>query len=153
MEDNAIIDMTLDIIPGKSIGGICLGDDVNDIIGRIGGRFDIDKSNFENFGVKYTHYKVNKGAVSFVCDESNKVISLWCEPPYKGSFNKKLYPGITAGELKAKSKKQILIKGYLVIDDNPFIYYGMPDDIDDFNFFSDLDDEVVFNELYVGNLQ
>lgn len=39
------------------------------------------------------------------------------------------------------------------MDRNFLIYYGMPDHIDDFNYFSDLDDDVVFEELYVGGLR
>ncbi|ELY2857425.1 hypothetical protein SMC92_004589 [Cronobacter dublinensis] len=153
MKDNTVINLVSDIIPGKSIGGISLGDNVVDIIECIGDEFTIDVFSFENFGVKYFCYKINNGAISFTCNESGNIISLWCEPPYLGSFNKKLYPGITVGELKKISKKQSIIKGYLVIDNNKLIYYGMPDDIDDFNHFSDLDDDVIFNELYVGNLE
>ncbi len=43
--------------------------------------------------------------------------------------------------------------GYLIVDRNYLIYYSMPDDIDDFNSFSDLDDDVVFEELHVGGLR
>lgn len=153
MKDNAAISLVKDIIPGKSIGGICLGDNVADITECIGDKFSIDVFPFENFGTKYFCYKINNGAISFACNESGQVVSLWCEPPYLGSFDKKLYPGITAGELKKISKKQSIIKGYLVIDNNKLIYYGMPEDIDDFNRFSDLEDDVMFNELYVGNLK
>lgn len=41
---------------------------------------------------------------------------LWCEHPHAGSFKGKLYPGITAREIKNKFKRQGIIKGYFVID-------------------------------------
>ncbi|HCT6471251.1 TPA: hypothetical protein OT496_003576, partial [Morganella morganii] len=80
------------------------------------------------------------------------IIALWCKPPYSGSYKNKLYPGITASKLNEVSKKQEIIKGYLVIDKDFHVYYGMPEDIDDFDCFSDLNDDVIFNELYVGDL-
>lgn len=152
MGSNMSINLDENIIPGKSIGGISLGDNVNDIIKCIEAEYCINVIEFENFGVKYLCYKINDGAISFTVNDTGHIVSLWCEPPYKGSFNGKLYPGITARKLKEISSIQTIIKGYLVIDNNPLIYYGMPDDIDDFNCFSDLDDDVFFNELYVGDL-
>lgn len=153
MKDKAVVSLVEDIIPGKSIGGICLGDNVADVIESVGDKFSIDAISFENFGTKYFYYKINNGAISFTCNESGKIVSLWCKPPYLGKFDKKFYPGITVRELKNISKKQSIIKGYLIIDNNKLIYYGMPEDIDDFNRFSDLDDDVIFDELYVGNLE
>lgn len=147
------IDFSLDIIPGKSIGGISLGDNVDDVTLSLSEGVSFEIFDFENFGVKYHCCKLGGGAVSFTIDESGKIISLWCEPPYKGSFNGKLYPGITAKELREVTRKQNLVKGYLVVDNIYGLYFGMPDDIDDFNSFSDVDDGVYFNELYVGSLQ
>lgn len=148
-----IIGLDMDIIPGKSIGGISLGDNVNDVIKSIGEKHPISKYDFQNHTGNYSLYNIFNGAISFTCDSNNIIVALWCTPPYQGSFNKKLYPGITALEIRRRSKKQEIIKGYLVIDKNSPIYYGMPDEIDDFNSFSELDDDTIFNELYVGNLK
>ncbi|PIT13094.1 hypothetical protein BGI32_09610 [Snodgrassella alvi] len=147
-----IIGLDMDIIPGRSIGGISLGDYDKDIIECINNKYVIEKYSFNNQLGSYALYKIHNGAISFTSDEQGVIIALWCEPPYKGSYKRKLYPGITALELKKISKTQEIIKGYLVIDKNFFIYYGMPDNIDDFNSFSDIDDKTIFNELYVGNL-
>ena len=150
---NIIIGLDMDIVPGKSIGGICLGDNINDIIQRIEYKYSLTKSSFSNNTGNYSFYRVQGGAISFTTNNHGVIVALWCEPPYLGSFKGKLYPGITAREISDKSKRQDIIKGYLVIDQDFTIYFGMPDDIDDFNSFSDLDDETIFNELYVGNLK
>lgn len=148
-----IIGLDMDIIPGKSVGGISLGDNIDDIIRCVGQSYSVDKTNFSNHTGDYSFYKIQGGAISFTTNNHGIVVALWCEPPYQGSFDNKLYPGITALEIRRKSKRQDIIKGYLVIDRDLTIYFGMPDDIDDFNFFTDLDDETTFNELYVGNLK
>ncbi|PWD68134.1 hypothetical protein [Pectobacterium parmentieri] len=150
---NIIIGLDMDIVPGKSIGGISLGENINEIIQRIECKYSIAKSIFSNNTGNYSFYRVQDGAISFTTNNHDVIVSLWCEPPYSGSFKGKLYPGITAREIREKSKRQDIIKGYLVIDQDFTIYFGMPDDIDDFNSFPDLDDEVVFNELYVGDLK
>lgn len=151
--NNIIIGLDMDIVPGKSIGGIFLGANVNDIIQHIESKYNISKSSFSNATGNYSFYRVQGGAISFTTNNHDVIVALWCEPPYSGSFEGKLYPGITAREIRVKSKRQDIIKGYIVIDQDFTIYFGMPDYIDDFNCFSDLDDETVFNELYVGNLK
>lgn len=147
-----MISLDAEVVPGKSIGGISLGDNASDVIKSAAGKFSVDFLEFENFGVKYVCCKIEGGAISFSYNEDGKVVSLWCEPPYRGGGDRRFYPGITAGKLRRVSRKQEIIKGYLVVDDNYSVYYGMPDDIDDFDHFSDLDDDVVFSELYVGDL-
>lgn len=150
---NYIINFDSDIIPGSSIGGISLGDCTEDVFECIADTFDVEISEFENFGGRYVSYEVSGGAITFVAREDGKISALWCKPPYKGRFDRRFYPGITAGELKSVSRRQEIFDGYLVVDRNYLIYYGMPEDIDDFNSFSDLDDGVVFNELHVGKLR
>jgi len=151
-EGDRVIGLDLEIVPGKSIGGICLGDNADDIVWNILDEFDVQAFDFDNFGMKYTCYRIDGGAISFSANEAGNIVSLCCKPPYTGRFDKRFYPGITAGEIKARSKRQELVGGYLVLDRNYLAYYAMPDEIDDFDRFSDLDDDVVFNELYVGNL-
>lgn len=147
-----IIGLEQDIIAGKSIGGISLGDRESDIIDQIGDKYTIAQLQFKSQLEMYTLFKIADGAISFTSNKEGIIVSLWCKPPYKGSYNGRLYPGISALELKRISKRQELVKGYLVIDNMFNIYYGMPDDVDDFNCFNDLDNETRFNELYVGNL-
>ncbi|MEN3753037.1 hypothetical protein [Mangrovibacter yixingensis] len=153
MTRNTKFDSSLNIVPGKSIGGISLGDNVDEIILSLGENVPFETFEFENFGTKYRCYRLTKEGLSFTTDEQGKIIALWCEPSYNGRFNGRLYPGITAKELRAVTRKQILVKGYLVVDDIYNLYFGMPDDIDDFNSFSDIDDDACFNELYVGDLK
>ncbi|GIZ28590.1 hypothetical protein TUM12151_15320 [Morganella morganii] len=149
---NIVIRLDADIVPGKSIGGVSLSDNVSDVIRCINSGFTIKKHDISNSVGKFFLYKINGGAISFTSDEHGVIIALWCEPPYSGSYKNKLYPGITASKLNEVSKKQEIIKGYLVIDKYFHVYYGMPEDIDDFDCFSDLNDDVIFNELYVGDL-
>lgn len=149
---NIAIRSDADIVPGKSIGGVSLGDSVSDVIRCIKSEFTIKKYDISNLVGKFFLYKINDGTISFTSDKYGIIIALWCEPPYSGSYKNKLYPEITASKLNEVSKKQEIIKGYLVIDKDFHVYYGMPEDIDDFDCFSDLNDDVIFNKLYVGDL-
>ncbi|AZL75660.1 hypothetical protein [Pseudomonas oryziphila] len=153
MKKNNAFSLDSDIVPGRSIGGVSLGDCAEEVFYCIADTFDVRIFEFENFGIRFVHYEVNGGVVSFVAKDDGKISSLWCKPPYSGNFDGRLFPGITAGELKSVSKRQELVSGYLVVDRNYLIYYGMSDNIDDFNHFSDLDDNVVFEELHVGGLR
>lgn len=153
MKNHTVVRFDSDIVPGRSIGGISLGDCVEDIFYRVADTFDVEIFEFENFGVRYVCYEIAGGAISFSAKDDGKITALRCKPPYKGRFDRRFYPGITAGELKRVSRRQELMGGYLIVDRNYLIYYSMPDDIDDFNSFSDLDDDVVFEELHVGGLR
>ncbi|MBQ0411497.1 hypothetical protein J7S97_18710, partial [Proteus mirabilis] len=76
MGSNMSINLDENIIPGKSIGSISLGDNVNDIIKCIEAEYCINVIEFENFGVKYLCYKINDGAISFTVNDTGHIVSL-----------------------------------------------------------------------------
>lgn len=145
--------MSADIIAGESIGGISLGDNVLDILEAAGDKFAIKEIPFENFGNKYFHYKLNDGEINFTSNYDGEILAIWCEPGYLGMYNGYLYPGISAREIKEVSKIQEIYKGFLVIDRNFNVYYDLNEGVDDFDRFEDVNDEVKFNALYVGDLK
>ena len=153
MMRNRFPDLNAEIVQGGSIGGISLGDDFYQVLDKIDSDFCANTFDFQNAGGKFLCCEIEGGAIAFSVDESGRIISIWCKKPYGGSFGGKLRPGMTAKEIFAVTSGQHEFSGYLILDGNYSVYYGMPAHYDDFeDFEKDIPDDLVFEELYVGNL-
>lgn len=153
MERNEVISFDAEIIPGKSIGGISIGEDVISVLDKLDNGQGIEESVFSNFGVKYYLYSINNGIINFTTKDDGVVLALWCGIGYKGSYKGRYYPGVTVKDIKINFKSKELYGGYLVLDNNYNIYYGLPEEFDDYDNFCQLNDEIIFEDLYVGKLR
>lgn len=150
---NNAISLSAEIVPGQSIGGILIGENVLDIIDRLPSDQELICKEFNNFGKNYYLYSINNGIINFTSDKDDVVLAIWCGVGYKGKCDEKYYPGISVGEVKENFRKIEIYHGYLVLDDNYKIYYELPEEFDDFNDFNEVDDDVILRCLYVGDLK
>lgn len=153
IQKNKPVSLYAEILPGCSIGGIFIGEKVINVLDRLSSEQTLECEEFNNFGKVYDLYTVNNGEINFTSDESDIVLALWCSIGYKGSYDGKYYPGISVREVKKNFREKEIYHGYLVLDRNYKIYYGLPDAFDDFVNFDEVNDDIVLEDLYVGDLK
>ncbi|EOD8960542.1 hypothetical protein ACJ5XU_004135, partial [Providencia stuartii] len=73
---NIVIRLDADIVPGKSIGGVSLGDNVSDVVRCINSDFTIKEYDIGNSVGEFFLYKINGGAISFTSDKYGVIIAL-----------------------------------------------------------------------------
>jgi len=150
---NRFPDLKAEILQGLSIGGICIGDDINTVLSCLAEDCPVSSDYFfAPDGRCLMWYCFYDGAVSLTADEDGVILDVRCRKPYRGLFDGRIGPGMTAAEIAKFSRHQEECYGYLVLDNNYQIYLSLPDGCDDFERFSDLPEDIVFEQLYVGNL-
>ena len=142
-----------DIISGKSIGGLSIGDSAKDVVSRLNPECTLKSASFSNPSGKFIQYELDNGTISFTVGPDGKITALWCKRPYSGRFDKRLKPGMTASEIAKVTSHQMEFGGYLILDKNYKVFFSMPPDFDDFDDFDDFPADLIFEELHVGNLR
>jgi len=142
------------IIPGVSIGGVCLGKDAQKIVEELKGiGVAISQRPFENLGRSFSEWEIKDWGLSFV-QETGRIIRVSCNPIYEGRYKQSFYPGMSVKQIVSASNKQLLIHGMLVVDgeygaffDVPEIYEGKP--YDDIDTTSQLPGDMILKQIHV----
>jgi hypothetical protein len=130
------------IVPGESLGGIFIGEQVEHVIHRLSDCYDI--------GVRANSICMNGGLVTAYHDEDGMILSLSCNSDFKGGFSTKLWPGMTVEDVLNNTRSQIAWSGFLQVDGIKGIGLSLPDALDDFEKITDIfDGAYVFEELWV----
>jgi hypothetical protein len=150
-----VLSKTEPIIPGQSIGGICVGDDAEEIVGQLEQMgATVTCMAFENVGQHYFEWQVKDWGISFVESSSGKIERIACTLGYEGRYKQIFYPGMSVGQVIRASKKQVFIHGMIVVDgefgaffDVPEIYDGKQ--YDDIDTVLQLPDDMILDSLHV----
>lgn len=132
------------IVPGKSLGGIRLGEEVGSVVERLSGAHLIEQLDKNTL-------KVDGGVITIYLDsESGRIASLACNAEFQGNYQGKLWPGMTVGDVLKNTAAQMAWCGFVQVDGVKGMGLPLPDEFDDFERLTDfLDRDFIFNELWV----
>lgn len=138
------------IVAAHSLGGIVLGSDVKLALAQsyAEGR-DVRMTVYDNPGIKLHSYAIDQGVLTINADEQGVIVSLSCQPPYRGTYKNKLWPGMSLAHIMAATQKQMLTCGALVLDGELGVYFVLPSPYDEFNYVQELPPDLILNTIYV----
>jgi len=118
-----------DIIPGKSLAGINLGDNINDYI----------TNNIFN------NYYIGKNGLMFLDDEiitigyedDGTIYSIMCDERFEGTYKNKLWAGMSVKDVLDNSHNQVAFGGCVIVDGINGIGLPLPKEYDDFERITD----------------
>lgn len=136
------MDVTTSIIPGKSLGGISIGEQIADVIAQLSSDYTVEK--------KQNSTIISGGLITAYHDGSGLISSLSCNSNFKGNYLNKLWPGMTVADLMEHTSTQIAWSGFVQVDCIEGIGLSLTDDHDDFESLTDeFGSSYVFEELWV----
>lgn len=140
-----------EIISGKSIADIEIGESIDSYLPAIyQENRKVELNVYDNPGIKLHSYRIDDGLITINADKNGTILNLSCRHPYKGKYQGKLYPGMSIAQIVAASQKQLLIHGYLVVDNDFGFCFNLPHPYDDdFDFISQLPNDLILGEVYV----
>jgi hypothetical protein len=141
--DKNIIINTI-IIPGESAGGIKLNSNVDDVISNLHDRYRLDAD--------ARSIIINEGMITIYHNDAGIIHAISCSSTYKGSYQSKLWPGMTVQDVLRTTKEQDADLGFVIFHKIQGIGLLLPQDRDDFERLNDhLSDDFVLEELWVFN--
>lgn len=134
------------IIPGHSIGGICLGATAGSFLDRL-------ESNDEIIIENDTIAILNKGLITiYYTPRTELITAISCNKLFPGIYDHKLWPGMNINDVIRNSSRQIAWSGFVQIDGIEGIGLSLPEEHDDFEQLTDfLSPNFIFDELWVYN--
>ena len=132
------------IVPGKSIGGIHLGENIIDVMYKLEDDHLFEQTNHNTI-------VVDAGTVTIFHDaETGVITAISCNQNFKGNFMNKLWPGMSVKDVLENSRHQIAWCGFVEIDKFRGIGLSLPAKYDDFERITDfLTPDFIFEELWV----
>lgn len=146
------MDITAPIIAGHSLAGITLGTSVEPVLAQAyqQGR-KVDLQVFHYATIDLHSYKIDQGVVTVNADAAGTIVSLSCQQPYQGTYQNKLWPGMSITQIIAVSQKQMLLHGSLVVDAEFGVCFDVPYPYDEYDYVHELPKDLVLDNLYVKN--
>jgi hypothetical protein len=136
------MNITNQIVPKKSLGGISSGERITEVIGRFESGYSIEKQK--------NHTVFNGGLITAYHDDQGLISSLSCNSKFKGNFLNKLWPGMTVADVMKSSLSQTAWSGFVQVDRIEGVGLSLPVFQDDFEKLSDeFDEDYIFEELWV----
>lgn len=136
------MDITNVIVPKTSIGGICIGENIEEIEARISGRYKIHK--------EVNSLIIDDGLIRAYHGADGIISSISCNRSFTGNYQNKLWAGMTVAEVLRHSKEQVAWSGFVQVDKISGIGLSLPEEHDDFESLTDyLERDFVFDELWV----
>ncbi len=120
---------SIEIVPGQSLAGIKLNENINDIFAKISEYYIIE----EKDGVLL----LNNGAITIGHENGGVIYSVMCDKTFKGIYNNKLWAGMSLKDVLDHSSKQVALGGCVVVDGINGIGLPLPDGYDDFEIITD----------------
>jgi hypothetical protein len=136
------MDLTASLVPKKSLGGICIGEYIADVIPRLSSDYKIERNKNST--------TINSGLVTAYHDDSGLISSLSCNSKFKGNYLNKLWPGMTVSDVLKHTSTQMAWSGFVQVDCIDGIGLFLAEDHDDFERITDeFDGSHVFEELWI----
>ncbi|MCS3799198.1 hypothetical protein [Niastella sp. OAS944] len=140
-----------EIISGKSIGDIEIGKPIDAYLTSIyQENRKVELNTFDHPGLKLHSYKIDDGLITINADENGTILNVSCRSAYEGKYKGVLRPGMSVAQVVAATQKQLLIHGFLVVDNDFGFCFNLPSPYDDdLDHVSELPDDLVLEEVYV----
>lgn len=136
------MDISTVIIPGRSLGGISIGEQTDDVILRLSEGYIITR------GLNCT--SINEGLISIYHNEAGIISALSCNSSFPGRYSSKLWPGMTVLDVIKNTTTQVAWAGYVMVDNLEGVGLSLPEERDDFeNILDEFDVDYIFEELWV----
>lgn len=134
------------IIPGYSIGGICLGTTVGSFLDQLEADDEITTEN-------KTIAILNQGLITiYYTPQTELITAISCNQFFPGIYDNKLWPGMNVADVIRNSSTQTAWSGFVQIDGIEGIGLSLPQENDDFERLTDcLPPDFIFEELWVYN--
>ncbi|ELQ6065147.1 hypothetical protein SM092_003649 [Cronobacter sakazakii] len=130
------------IIPGKSLDGIHLEDNIGNIIDSLKEHYLVERAD----GVVY----LNNDEILIGGEEDGSIYSVMCGKNFKGNYKNKLWAGMTVKDVLDNSNEQVAFGGCVVVDKIDGIGLPLPEGYDDFERITDfLSLDFVFDYLSI----
>ena len=131
------------IIPGKSIGGISIGENVFDVQKRIHSHYDVKLSDGNSMSI-------NDNMITLYYGKNGIISEISCSSKFNGVYDNKLWAGMTVEDVIRNTSSQVAWSGFVQVDNINGIGLPLPNEYDDFEKITDfLDLDFVFEELWV----
>ncbi len=144
------MDITAPILAAHSIGGIVLGSNIESVLaGFYEQQQEVELTLHNNPSVLLHSYKVDSGVVTINSNEQGVILSISCQPPYKGKYGDRLWPGMSIAQIKAVTQKQLLTCSALVLDGELGMFFSLPPPYDEYDYIRELPDDLVLDTIYV----
>ena len=131
------------IIPGKSIGGISIGENVFDVRKRIQSCYNIEV-------LDESSISINDKMITLYHGKNGIINEISCNSKFNGVFDNKLWAGITVEDVIKNTSSQVAWSGFVQVDNIKSIGLSLPNECDDFEIITDfLDLDFVFEELWI----
>jgi hypothetical protein len=140
-----------EIISGKSIGDIEIGKSIDAcLLSVYQENRKVELTVYDNPGIKLHSYSIDDGLIKINADENGTVLNVSCRSPYKGKYKGILHPGMSVAQIVAATQKQLLIHGFLVVDNVFGFCFDLPSPYDDdVDHVSELPRDLILEEVYV----
>lgn len=136
------MEITTSIVPGKSLGGIFLGEKIDDVIARLSKKYLIEKN--------LNCTTIDSGLITAYHDEEGFISSLSCNSTFQGTYQDKIWPGMTVADILTNTASQVAWSGFVQVDQMGGAGLSLPNEIDDFERLTDdFADDYVFEELWI----
>lgn len=134
------------IIPGHSIGGICLGTTVGSFLDQLEADDEIKAEN-------NTIAILNQGLIIiYYTPQTELITAISCNQLFPGIYDNKLWPGMNVADVIRNSSRQTAWSGFVQIDGIEGIGLSLPQENDDFDQLTDfLPPDFIFEELWIYN--
>lgn len=123
------MDLSKDIVPGHSLGGIALGAPVDGVIAGLREQHGIAISE----GV----VSVDAGRIVIGYDANRMIYSVMCNASFEGNYRGRLWAGMTVRQVLENSRTQVAWGGAVVVDGIEGIGLPLPGGMDDFERLTD----------------
>ncbi|BEU74686.1 hypothetical protein MAFF211271_42410 (plasmid) [Ralstonia syzygii subsp. indonesiensis] len=149
---NEMIDFGADIVSGKSVGNIVLGDNVSEYLEEMYSRYHVT--------VKEYHLPDGAARFAYHLDETLTVVtlptgsifSIGCNEKYRGRCNGCIYPGQTMGDVIKVTERQRIFNGCLVTNDDFGFSFVLPQPYDEIaDTIGDIPLDLGLEEIYVSD--
>jgi hypothetical protein len=145
MTEKIKMQLNHNIIPGVSLAGIRLDDNVNETIKRLSEHFNVSKVN----GI----VTINDGIIIIGYDTDESIYSVMCNSKSRINYENKLWPGMSVKDVLNHSKEQVAWGGSVVVDGINGIGLPLPKEFDDFSHITDwLPLDYIFEYLSIFRL-
>ncbi|MFK3781772.1 hypothetical protein [Agrobacterium sp. NPDC089420] len=121
--------LTKEILPGRSLAGIVLQTSIDAIIAGLQSRHAI--------AIHKRIVSIDDGLVTIGYGEDHLIYSVMCNSRFEGSYQGKLWAGMTVKDVLKNSTTQVAWGGAVVVDGIEGIGLPLPDGFDDFDRITD----------------
>jgi hypothetical protein len=146
---STFIDYNAKIVPGESIGNICLSESAEKwtaVAYAQGLQVSVN-----SFSSDFEEYILDNGVISFVTSKATGLIqNICCSPPFLGTFQG-ISVGITVESLLGMELQLTLLHGFLLLNQEFTIGFSLPNEYDrfDIDYVSDLPPSLLLDKLYI----